>query len=313
MVPPVPKILIVTAAFNEQEALPAYVRAVKEILLSRTDCQFEVLLIDDGSTDKTWTSIQAIAATDDRFEGIRLSRNYGANIAEYAGFVRADADAVVTLACDLQDPPETVLEFLQQWRQGAKIVWGKRRTRQDAPWRVATSRFFHRLMQRFAMPKESKFCTGGFFLLDRRVVSAVCQFHEQNRVNFALVAWTGFEQAVVEYDRRKRVAGKSGWNLGRMLKTTYDAFIGFSYLPIRVMTLTGLAVSLFAFLLSLFLFYNWLMHQTMPGWSSIALGLSVFFGIQFLLTGISGEYLYRIYLEVVRRPLYFISETTKKR
>jgi len=219
----------------------------------------------------------------------------------------------VTLACDLQDPPETIVEFLDKWHAGAKIVWGLRRTRKDEPWRILTSRFFHSMMKHFAMPVGSKFCTGGFFLVDRQVVKAVCHFPEQNRVNFALVAWTGFEQAVIEYDRQKRVSGKSGWNLGRLLKTTYDAFIGFSYLPIRLMTLTGLFVSFGAFLLGLFLIYNWLTNHTMPGWTSISLAFSLFFGVQFLLMGISGEYLYRIYLEVVRRPLYFISETTEQK
>src|SRR5207244_1835996 len=128
---------------------------------------------------------------------------------------------------------------------------------------------------------------------------------------FALVAWTGFEQAVVEYDRRQRVAGGSGWNLGRMLKTMYDAFVGFSYLPIRLMTLTGNMAFVLSFLLGIYFVFNRLTGNPVAGWTSIVAGMSFFFGIQFLLMGISGEYLYRIYLEVVQRPLYLISASTR--
>lgn len=305
-----PRVLILTPVFNEEAGLPEYERAVREVLLSRTDYRIEVLFIDDGSRDRSWELVTAICARDPRFRGIRLSRNYGSHLALSAGFAHADADCVATLACDLQDPPETILRFLERWRQGTRIVWGKRRTREDTGWRVLTSNIFYRLLQRFAMPPGSKFTTGSFLLLDRSVVECVRQFQETSRIVFALVAWTGFNQEVVEYDRKQRTTGKSGWNFSRMFKTMYDAFVGFSYLPIRLMTLIGASAVFVAALLAVYTVYGWLTQPVRPGWASTITVIAFFFGIQFVLMGVSGEYLYRIYLEAVKRPLYFVSDRT---
>jgi dolichol-phosphate mannosyltransferase len=294
--------------YNEEASLLRFEEAVARVLLARPDYDFRVLFIDDGSSDRSWEMIRAACAREPRCRGVRLSRNFGPHIALSAGLADADADCVAILACDLQDPPEAVLQLLERWRAGAKVVWGKRRTRQDARWRVAAGAVFHGLLRRFAMPRGSKFTTGSFLLIDRQVVECVRRFREHNRITFALVAWTGFDQAVVEYDRAARVAGKSGWSLSRMVKSTYDAFVGFSHLPIRLMTLLGGAAFLAAVGLSIYLVLGWLTGNPRPGWTSIMLGVSFFFGIQFLLMGISGEYLYRIYTEVVRRPLYFVSE-----
>jgi dolichol-phosphate mannosyltransferase len=158
------------------------------------------------------------------------------------------------------------------------------------------------------MPPGSKFTTGSFLLADRKVVECYRQFHEHNRITFALFAWTGFEQAVVEYDRKRRVAGRSSWSLRKMLKAMYDAFIGFSYLPIRLTTFVGVFTSLGAFTLLTYTIISWLVGAPAHGWTSLVSSLAFFFGIQFLLMGLMGEYLYRIYTEVTRRPLFFISE-----
>jgi glycosyltransferase involved in cell wall biosynthesis len=305
-----PRITIVTPVFNERENLPVYAVRIAETLLSRDDYDFRILFIDDGSTDQSWDAIIEICRDEPRCSGIRLSRNFGSHIALSAGFAAADGDAIVTLACDLQDPPEVVLEFLREWRGGAKIVWGRRRTRQDGAFRACASRAFHVLLKRFAMPKRSRFTTGSFLLADRLVVECFKQFQEQHRIVFAIVAWTGFDQAVVDYDRLPRAIGQSKWNFGQMLKTMYDAFIGFSVLPIRVMTFTGAAVFLLAIAILCYLTFSWITGHPAPGWTSQMLLLAFFFGLQFLLMGITGEYLYRIYAEVGRRPLYFISDRT---
>ena len=296
--------------FNEEAGLDAYAREVTTVLLDDIDFEFHVLFIDDGSSDGSWAAIERLSAGDGRFQGMRLSRNYGAHVALSAGFAQATGDAVATLACDLQDPPGTVLEFAHRWRAGAQIVWGHRRSRADAWWRAATSRAFEWLIRRYAMPAGSRFTVGSFLLVDRRVADCFRQFHEHNRVTFALVAWTGFSQAVIEYDRRERRTGVSGWTWRRMLTTMYDTFIGFSFLPIRLMTLTGMLLSLLTLLFAAYLIGGYFTGQTLPGWTSVMLALTLFFGIQFLLMGVVGEYLYRIYSEVVGRPLYFVSDRT---
>jgi dolichol-phosphate mannosyltransferase len=279
-------------------------------LFSQQAYEFRILLIDDGSSDHSWELIGDLCARDPHFQGLRLSRNYGSHIALSAGFAYADGDAVGTLACDLQDPPEVILAFLEKWQAGAQIVWGHRRHRQDKTWRQWTSSILFRLLRRFAMPKGSAFTTGSFFLIDRKVAECFRQFQEHNRITFALVAWTGFEQAIVTYDRKQRLAGTSGWNLWRMIKTMYDAFIGFSTLPIRLMTLLGASLFVLTVPLLVYVALSWLTGDPMRGWSSVMFALAFFFGLQFLLLGIVGEYLYRIYAEVVRRPLYFISAQT---
>lgn len=301
------RVTIVTPVFNEQSSLPLYIEAVREVLLTACDVDFDVLLVDDGSTDASWDLIQRACASDSRVRGLRLSRNFGAHIALCAGFDAADADAVAVLACDLQDPPETVLEFVAQWQAGADIVWGHRRERDDALWRRLVSRVFGALMRRYAMPRGSRFTTGSFLLADRKVVEAVQSMREHSRITFALVAWTGFRQEIVSYHRRRRRAGKSGWTFWRMVLTLYDAFVGFSVLPIRLTTALGIAVSLLNVPLAVYLVARWWLGHPLPGYTSVMLVLTVFFGTQFLLMGLIGEYLYRIYLEAVQRPLYFVA------
>jgi dolichol-phosphate mannosyltransferase len=305
------QITVLTPVFNEADNLLLFQETVEKVLLSSTIYDFKVLFIDDGSQDLSWKIIQDICKRNQRFTGIRLSRNFGSHIALSAGFREAAGDALSTLACDLQDPPETILEFLKEWEKGAKIAWGKRKSREDSFWRVIASKMFFFLISRYAMPKHSKFTTGSFFLADRQVVDAFLQFHEHNRITFALVAWTGFEQSVVLYDRKRRIAGSSGWTLNKMLKSMYDTFIGFSDMPIRIVTWLGTCLSLFNIGFSVYLMMSWFISKPLSGWTSLMLVISIFFGIHFLLLGLVGEYLRRIYTESVRRPLYFISDKTE--
>lgn len=307
-----PRVTIITPVFNEVANLHHYAEVVRTTLLEHPRYQVRVLFVDDGSRDNSWRIIQEIASTDGRFQGIRLSRNFGSHIAITAGIAHARGDAIATLACDLQDPPEVILEFLREWEGGARVVWGKRRTRNDAGWRIGASRLFENLSRRFAMPPESKFTTGSFLLIDRKVANCFRQFRETNRITFALVAWTGFEQAIVEYDRRPRIAGVSSWKLRQLLKTSYDMFVGFSSLPIRMMTALGAGLSLLAAGLSIYLLVGWLFGQPRPGWTSLMFCMAFFFGLQFLLMSVLGEYLYRIYSETVQRPLFFIADRTRQ-
>lgn len=310
------KIALITPVFNEADNLKRYADEVKNMLMSRSDLDFFVLFIDDGSSDDSWRLVTEIAKDDSRFSGVRLSRNFGSHIAIGAGFdqLRDDVDCAVILAADLQDPPETVLEFVEKWQDGAEVVWGRRTSRYDSRWRVLASQVFHRMLRRHAMPPGSKFTTGSFFLIDRKVIDAVSQFAETNRITFALVAWTGFEQDVVDYSRRRREAGVSGWSFTDMIRAFYDAFVGFSGLPIKLMERAALLSFFIAAGLAAYLLIAALIRETrVPGWTSQMLLLAVFFGVQFWLIAILGQYLARIHREVVRRPLYFVSDNTSER
>ncbi len=305
-----PRITVVTPVFNEAEGLEKYRHRVEEVLLNAEQADFSVLLVDDGSQDRSWEIIRRICADDARFQALRLSRNFGSHMAISAGFNAAQnqADAIATLACDLQDPPETILDFLQAWQGGASVVWGRRRSRQDKQWRIWTSRLFQTLVRRYAMPRETKFTTGSFLMVDRKVAKSVNQFHEQHRIIFALVAWTGFEQAVVEYHRKPRLTGRSGWTFTNMLKAMFDTFIGFSKLPAQIISWVGLFTFFLSSMLGLYVLINWLQGDPLRGWTTLMLAMTFFFGVLFLLLGIIGQYLHRIYVETTNRPLYFIRD-----
>lgn len=305
-----PTVTIITPVFNEELGIDAWAAAVTKILLSHESIDFRVLFVDDGSADRSWHKIQELCAGSSKFSGIRLSRNFGSHVALSAGIAHAQGDALATLACDLQDPPEVVLEFVQKWREGANIVWGVRRTRPDGWLRLRTTGFFIYLLRRYAMPRDSKFTTGSFLLMDKKVVECFREFREHSRVTFALVAWTGFDQATVLYDRRARVVGSSGWTLGKTLRTIYDAFIGFSDMPARLMTLAGVVTFIGSLLLLVYLIGIWLTRTVLPGWTGVMVLITFFFGLLFMMVGMIGEYMYRIFLESTGRPLYFVSATS---
>lgn len=301
---------IVTPLFNEEKTFGAYVEKVEKVLISRTDVEYRFLLIDDGSTDTTWELIREQCDASPRFRGLRLSRNFGEHTAATAGLDVCEGDAVAILSADLQDPPEVVPAFVEAWRNGAEVVFGRRRTRDDAQWRTLTSKIFEVLLRRFAMPRGSKFVTGSFLLMDRKVVECVRQMREANRLVFGLVAWTGFRQEVVEYDRRRRTAGQSGWSLGRMIKSMYDGLLGFSTAIPRAVTLIGAFFALIGLLSALYFLLNALFSKPALGWSSIMVTMTLFFGIAFVILGTICEYLLRIHVESTRRPLYFIAADT---
>jgi glycosyltransferase involved in cell wall biosynthesis len=307
---PKPIVTIVTPVYNEEAGLEAYWRAVNDVLISREDIEYRVLLVDDGSSDRSWQIIKDLCARSPRFEGLRLSRNFGSHAAISAGIDNCSGDAAATLACDLQDPPGVILEFVQKWRSGAQVVWAHRRSRTDGGWRAFTSRVFFLLVRRYALPRSSKFTTGSFLLVDRAVVDALRKFREVNRITFALVAWTGFSQEIVLYDRQARATGTTGWNFSRRLKTMYDTFIGFSELPARMITTVGVAMWIFSILFGLYLLITYLSQDVTPGWTGIMLAMTTFSGLLFLILGVISEYLHRIYTEVAGRPIYLVSART---
>jgi dolichol-phosphate mannosyltransferase len=303
-----PRVTIITSVFNEGASLEAFRAEVSRCLFPRLDVYYEVLFVDDGSTDQSWELIERFCEESSRFRGLRLSRNFGAHTADTAGIDQATGDALVTLACDLQDPPETVIEFVDKWRGGAQVVWGRRRSRAENRLRVWAVNAFSWVMRTQAMPKGSKVSTGGFFLIDRRVADCFRQFREHNRITFALVAWTGFKQDVVLYDRQARQAGTSGWNFGRMIQAMYDTLLGFSNLLPRFITMLGATIFLISIPLALYLIANYLFSRPLPGWTGTMLALCFFFGVVCLMLGVMSEYLHRIYIETTARPLYFIAQ-----
>lgn len=307
--PEIPRLVVVTPVFNESTGLKRYAEEVERSLISRRDIDVHVLLVDDGSWDGSWAMIRNLVQSSGRYSAIRLARNFGSHTALIAGFdfVRDDTDIVATLACDLQDPPAIIVSFVDQWRKGADIVWGARRSRDESTWRRAGSRLLEAVLRRYAMPRHSQFQLGSFFLIDRAVLDSVRRFREHSRVTFALVAWTGHDQATVSYDRLPRIAGHSHWTFGQLLRAAYDVFIGFSPLPAQALTAFGFAMLFGSVIVVIYIVGSWFFQNVQPGWTGLMATMTLCFGLLFVMQGISFEYLYRIFVEAKDRPLYFIS------
>jgi dolichol-phosphate mannosyltransferase len=305
-----PRIDVVSPLFNEEANFDLFVAAIEREVLTYGEIDWHFLFIDDGSTDRTWEMIERQCSIAPRFRGIRLSRNFGFHAAVAAGIEHSVGDAVATLAADLQDPPGTLVAFAEAWLRGADIVWGWRRSRAEPRWRIVASNMFATLIRRFAMPRGSKFTTGSFLLIDRKIVRCLRLMPEHTRVTFARVAWTGFKQEVVLFDRALRHSGRSKFSFGKLLSTSYDTFVAYSTLLPRLVTILGLLSATIGFGLGAYSVINWLLTSTVPGWTGLMVTFTVFFGINFLILGTMTEYLLRIYLESTARPPYLIANDT---
>jgi len=305
-----PRIDVVSPLFNEEANFELFIAGIESDVLTRGDIDWHFILVDDGSTDRTWEMIERQCRASPRFRGIRLSRNFGFHAAVAAGIEHSTGDAVATLAADLQDPPDTLMAFAEAWLDGADIVWGWRRSRAEPRWRIWASHAFAWLIRRYAMPPGSKFTTGSFLLIDRKVVACLRLMPEHTRVTFARVAWTGFKQEIVLFDRGPRHAGRSKFSLGKLFSTSYDTFVAYSSALPRLVTVLGVLFALIGFGLGIYSFINWLITSTVPGWTGLMVTFTIFFGVNFLILGAMTEYLLRIFLESTERPPYLIAQDT---
>jgi glycosyltransferase involved in cell wall biosynthesis len=305
-----PRVDVVSPMFNEGTNFRHFIAEVERKILGFDRVDWQFILVDDGSTDSTWDLIVQQCRASPCFRGIRLSRNFGFHSAVAAGIDMSTGDAVATLAADLQDPPETVVAFAEAWLRGADIVWGWRQSRTEPRWRVAASDTFAGLIRRYAMPRGSKFTTGSFLLIDRKVVTCLKRMPEHTLVTFARVAWTGFRQEIVLFDRGPRHSGRSKFSFGKLLSTSYDTFVAYSSVLPRLVTILGLVFAVVGFCVGTYSVFHWLTTSTLPGWTGLMVTLTIFFSINFLILGTMMEYLLRIYLESTRRPPYFVAHDT---
>lgn len=300
---------VVIPCMNEEEALcETNQRLVK--VLEQSPVDFEIVYVDDGSTDSTPEVLRELQSQDERIRVVRLSRNFGHQIAITAGLEHASGDAVVITDADLQDPPEVILEFLAKWQDGYDVVYGVRAEREgETAFKIWTAKFFYRFIGRLAdtrIPLD----TGDFRLMDRRVVDALLSMPERDRFVRGMVSWLGFSQTGLSYRRAPRVAGATKFSLFKMIRFALDGIFSFSILPLRVATWTGMAASglaifgIFAVVAERLLGVPGLVK----GWSSTMIVELFIGGVQLICLGIIGEYVGRTYGESKRRPLYIVRE-----
>jgi polyisoprenyl-phosphate glycosyltransferase len=306
---PKPEITVIVPCFNEDVVLPETTRRLTASL-ERIGRSFEIVFVDDGSRDHTPRILADLHASDPRIRVVRLSRNFGHQIAISAGLEYARGAAVVLIDADLQDPPEVISEMVALWRQGHDVVYGTRRNREgETTFKTLTAKWFYRFINRLSdvpIPLDS----GDFRLLDRKVVEAVLAMPERDRFVRGMVSWAGFRQVSVSYDRAPRHAGDSKYTLFRMARFAADGILSFSIAPLRIATVLGVATSGLALLGGLTaVSFGLASGRWMAPWAWVLLVVLLLGGAQLLCLGIFGEYLGRTYAENKRRPLYFVRET----
>ena len=303
-----PEISVVIPVFNEGENIHEVLGRLVPVM-ERCAASFEVVFVDDGSSDETMASLRRANQTDRRVRAVSFSRNFGKEIAIAAGLDHADGDAVVIMDADLQHPPEIIEKFVELWRQGYKNVFGQRVDREnDSPMRRLLSERFYYLFRSFgetSLPEGA----GDFRLLDRQAVEALCAMGERARFSKGLYAWVGFKSIGVPFEVADRAHGTSKFSYRKLTRFALDGLMSFSTVPLKVWSYVGMIISLFAMATAVyFLIETVVRGADVPGFASLIVSIMFFSGVQLLSLGVLGEYIGRIFAEVKRRPLYLVAE-----
>ena len=308
------KISIIIPAFNEEEALPYLYNRISETVKKIKEYEFEFLFINDGSKDRTLEIIKELRERDDRVSYVDFSRNFGKEIAIIAGIDYCKGDATIFIDADLQDPPELIPELIKYWEQGYDDVYARRRSRKGETWlKKFTSKMYYKVLQSLT-GVEIQRDTGDFRLLDRRCVNALKKMRESQRCSKSMFSWIGYNKKEVFYDRDPRIAGKTKWNYAKLIDLAIDGITSFTTSPLRVATYVSIPAFMIFLAYLIYIIVKYFKFGTeIHSLQIMLLILSLFFTVQFLLTGIVGEYLGRIFNETKNRPLYFVKEYNGKR
>jgi dolichol-phosphate mannosyltransferase len=304
-----PFLSIVVPCFNEEPCLHELHARLSAAARGVAGKAYEIVLVNDGSRDGSWEVIRQLAESDPHLVGVNLSRNHGHQLALTAGLDLCAGECILIIDADLQDPPELLPEMISTMeRELADVVFGVRRARAgETAFKRATASLFYRLLSRLAetpIPRDA----GDFRLLSRRALDAFLSLPEQARFIRGMVAWIGFRQVPIVYDRAERAAGETKYPLSKMIRLAVDAVTGFSIAPLRIASHVGLALFAASLLLLVYIGFAYLTGRTIQGWTSLMLVVVVLGAVQMFVLGMIGEYLGRLFTEVKRRPLYIVSE-----
>ena len=304
-----PALSIVIPCYNEEACLAELHRRVGNAARVAVGDSYEIVLVNDGSRDASWAAMEDLARGDRRVVAINLSRNHGHQLALTAGLDLCSGERILIIDADLQDPPELLPAMMAEMdAQGADVVYAVRRARAgETAFKKATAKLFYRLLSRMT-DVEIPVDAGDFRLMSRRALDALLSLPEQARFIRGMVAWVGFRQVPIAYDRAERYSGMTKYPLAKMVSFALDAVTGFSTAPLRMASHVGLWLVLASVLLLLYIAFGWLSGGTVPGWTSLMFVVVVLGAVQMFVLGLIGEYLGRLYIESKRRPLYIVSD-----
>lgn len=305
----------VVPMFNEEDCIEIlYSRIVKVCAQARM--KFELIAVNDGSSDKTFSILKKIRQKDKRVKIISFARNFGHQIAIVAGLKYTSGNVVVVMDADLQDPPEIIPSMLEKWYQGYKVVYGIREERQEIWIKKICYKLFYRLLLKLSPLKTIPLDAGDFCLMDHRVVKEMRRFKEDRPFIRGLRTWIGFKQTGVEYSRPGRLAGKSKYSFAKLLHLAFDGLLSFSSLALRMTIFIGLIISFLSISYAIFISLNRTLvllniievNNELPGWTTPVVSITFLMGLQFIFLGILGEYISRIYSQSKERPPYVVEE-----
>lgn len=302
--------IIIPVYYNELNLQPLYIDLANKVLDKLED--YEIVMIDDGSGDKSWEEMQKLKLKDSRIKLIKLSRNFGSHAAILAGYLNCSGDCAVIKAADLQEPSEMILDMYQSWEKGNKVVLAVRQDREEGRMQKIFSNTYYWLVRKFALSNMPK---GGFdcFLIDRKVIEVLRLLDEKNSAITLQILWSGFKTDEVYYVRKTREIGKSRWTLAKKIKLVIDSLMGFSYFPIKLISAIGAITFGASILATIFLICSkFIMGVPVQGWTSIMVLILFAFGTNMLTLGVLGEYIWRSFDASRNRPPYIIEEVMAK-
>lgn len=304
-------ISIVIPIYNEQETLFELYNQLQKILIQiEVSYQWELIFVNDGSRDKSWSIVCGFTQQDSRIKGISFSRNFGHQMALAAGYDAALGDAIITLDADLQDPPHLIPKMIKEWESGFYIVYARRTARNDGWLKDTVAHVYYKLLHSIAevrIPRN----VGDFRLIDKKVLQAISSSQEPTRYWRGLVAWTGFRHTFVDFNRQERLAGETGYTWAKSFKLGFDGLTGFSFFPLELAAYIGTFVIVTGLFMLGYITYDALFYETRyPLFKWLTTIIYIFTGVQFLLTWLVGEYIGRMYMQQKQRPLYIVEQTT---
>lgn len=300
--------IVIPCYFNELNLVKTYRVLKEDVLDKRQDLDFEIICVDDGSKDNTLGVLKQLQILDSRIKIIKLSKNFGEFRAILAGLTHATGACMAVMSADLQDPPYLITEMVNQWENGEKVVIAARTDRNENWFKKFLAHTYYWFLRKLVIEDFPKYGFD-FFLIDKQVAQILIDMKEKNSTIYVQLIWTGFKPKIIEYVREDRVDGKSMWTYWKRINLFIDTFIVFSYKPIRLISSLGILMSIFGFISAMYfiivkIFYN----SEVAGWTSLVVAVLVLAGVQLIMLGIIGEYLWRNLDETRKRPIFIVDE-----